>query len=757
MEKKRFDYRHYICIAITIGFIACWLLFPNALGRIIESVRDFGLSCAYYFCEIFGIEHTIAPTINDYPKYPFFDFSPSVSSPSSPIPDNFNDFKVKWSAYWQAWASKENFFAYLSKLGNILYYVSYALLIIVPFILLLWLLFRRYLNTHNTDHDEESKPLKTFKRLSDMTYRPAKRFIVEFIAFLKETPVYLKIWACLWAFYFNLFTIFIEFLAFYLYLVVSFDFINIYRQVYKLFLDLRAVIDFLPLWAWIIVGYFVLTAVCVKRGYTELNHHERRNRGFINERGVVTIVYGEMGTGKTALITDMALSAEVELRDMAFEIILESDMHFPNFPWRSFEDELKTAILFHVVYDAWICKRWIRKKYSRWRKTPCKEKIFGYDYERYGLTYDNKLELIDIWKALEDYACAYLIYTVQSSLIVSNYSIRVDSLMSDAGNFPLWNTDFFKRDSRLIDSFSRHSHILDFDMLRLGKIMLKNNPNRNAFGFGVYVVTEIDKERKNELELRSEQRRAADEETNQKNDLFNVALKMSRHAVVIANRVFIKIIGDLQRPEDWGAGGRELGEITYIEDKDDESLTLPFFSPFYFFELLYLWLKSKFDDIYTQYNYVRGDSTLPMYALKNIAAAIKHHYERVYNTFGYTVLSLEVESGRMNGQVKKRKYFRQNKKIWAKRYATNCLSGIWEARGEINRIGIDDLREYADTMATNDELLSQNSYFQSDIEKAKQESTQKPIKPITVLSEQNSDVGYDLSDIPCFNKQEKKR
>lgn len=711
---KKIDYRHYIATAITIGFIACWLLFPNALGRMIESIRDFGLSCAYYFCEIFGMEGKIMPTVNDYPKIPFFGSSPSVSVPSVPIPDNFKDFKSKWFSYWRVWASKDNFFAYLSALGNGLYYFSYVLLILVPFALAFVLLFRRYLNTHNTDHDKESKPLKAFKKLSDVTYRPVKHWISEFFGFLKENP-YLKIWVCLWAFYFNFFTIFMEFIAFYLYFVMSFDFVNIYRQVYKLFLDLWTVIDFFPLWAWVTIGYFALNVVCKNRGYAELNHHERRNRGFINERGVVTIVYGEMGAGKTALVTDMALSAEVQLRDDAFEIILESDMRFPNFPWRSFEDELKTAVLFHVVYDVWSCKRWIRKKYSRWQKMPCKEKIFGYDYKRYGLTYDNKLELIAIWKALEDYACAYLIYTVQSSLIVSNYSIRVDSLISDTGNFPLWNTDFFKRDSRLIDSFSRHSHILDYDMLRLGKIMLNNNPNKNAFGFGVYVVTEIDKERKNELELRSEQRRAADEECNQKNDLFNVALKMSRHAVVIANRVFIKIIGDLQRPEDWGAGGRELGEITYIEEKSDERLTLPFFSPFYFFELLYLWLKNKFDNIYTQYNYVRGDNTLPMYAFKNITAIMQHCYERIYNTFGYNVLALEVESGRMNGQVKKRKYFRQNKKIWAKRYATNCLSGIWESRGEVNRIGIDDLREYADLMATNDELLSQNSYFQCDV------------------------------------------
>ena len=99
---KKINYRHYIAIVITVGFAACWLLFPNALGRIIESVRDFGLSVAYYFCEIFGIDHTITPMVNEFPKIPFFDFFPSAPAPSPapsvPIPDTFDGFKGKWFA-----------------------------------------------------------------------------------------------------------------------------------------------------------------------------------------------------------------------------------------------------------------------------------------------------------------------------------------------------------------------------------------------------------------------------------------------------------------------------------------------------------------------------------------------------------------------------------------------------------------------------------------------------------------------------------
>ena len=81
---RKTDYRHYICAVITLVFLLCWTLFPNALGRLVESMRDFGVSLAYYVCELFGIEHGITPTVNDLPKVPFFDI-PKPSVPSTPV------------------------------------------------------------------------------------------------------------------------------------------------------------------------------------------------------------------------------------------------------------------------------------------------------------------------------------------------------------------------------------------------------------------------------------------------------------------------------------------------------------------------------------------------------------------------------------------------------------------------------------------------------------------------------------------------
>lgn len=256
-EKKRFDYRHIICIVITLGFLACSVfLYSGALGRLIEGFRDFGLSVGYYFCEIFGIEHNIQPTVNNLPKYPFFDFT-QTPAPSTPLPDTAQGFVNKWTAYWQLWATLDNFTGYLSFIGTLLFILCKVLIIALPFILLVYIWLQRYLKKQNNDYDKDSRPLKAYKWLTAHTYRPVKHWLVSFWAFLKEHKTHYILWAVVWAFNFNAITIVLEFLAYYLYFVVSFDVVNIYKQIYKLFLDLSVPLTAIPVWLWVIIGLVV--------------------------------------------------------------------------------------------------------------------------------------------------------------------------------------------------------------------------------------------------------------------------------------------------------------------------------------------------------------------------------------------------------------------------------------------------------------------------------------------------------------------
>ena len=734
---RALDYRHYIAVAITLGFLACGFIFHNALPRLAEAIRDLGTSIGYYVMAL--VERDSNPVAATVTTMPTWEFAPSRFPPLRIFPWTWEEFRVLWGKFTDALFSLENLRAWWWRVTDVLYVLSRWLLVLMPLVLVLAMYARRYTSTENNDNDRDSRPLRLWRAFTFRVVIPVREWLRGFVTFLREHVSYLKWWALLWALYFRAAVIVVEFIAFYLYLISSFDFAAIYPQLVKLLHDLAPAVRFLPGVVWACLGLWLFDYLCRKTAYDRLYRHEEKNEEFVEDRGVVTIVYGPMGVGKTSLLTSLSLTAEVKMRNDAFKILIERDMMFPAFPWCQLRSEIRVAAERHELVDTDSCKAWARRweSWYAWttedktvrrswakhcRKHPFRYRnmAFGYDTAHYPMTYDGELGTVTLWDAIEEYTCAYFIFTIQTSLIISNYSIRTDEIEADLGNMPLWDSDFFKRDPRLMDAYSRYAHIIDFDMLRLGKRMLAENPNRNAFGFGVYVVSEIDKERKNALELRETKRNT--EECNQVNDLFNACLKMSRHACVIANTVFLKIFCDLQRPEDWGAGGREVGEIVYIAEKGDMAPTLPFVSTYWWTSAIYGRLRRRFDKFYTKYIHVRADNTLFVHLLKSVMARLGKHYKDVEDLFGSQTLHLECESGRMDGDAKKAKFYRMPKKDYSRRYSTNCLSAIFE--GDVpNRVSINDFVTYAGVMATAEELALQNSHFQRDLEKRKQQYT----------------------------------
>ena len=737
---RKTDYRYYVAIFITIGFVVCFLRFPNALGRLIESIRDVGTSFAYYVCDIFEINGGVSATVNDFAKIPFFNFV--GHGQAEVLPKEFVAFKASWNRYWQIWCSKDNFGGYMNALSRGLSSFAKILLVLLPLIVALFVYFRIELTKENNDYNEDSKPLAAWKRFSAKIIRPVIKCVKDFFTFLREHSVFVKIWLLLWAFYFNFFTIVLEAIAYYLYFVISFDIKSLYRQVYKLAIDLSAMFGFVPWWAWIILGVFIFDLVRKCIAVSVLLHNEMKNRGFINARPIVFMVCGTMGKKKTTAITDMALSQEVMFRDKAFEKIFENDMKFPHFPWINLELFLRGCMERHLIYNLATCRQVINRLEYFWRyettdvavgksisrqlqlryglKLDKRILLFDYDFERYGMTYDDKLKTVHIWEAIKNYSQLYFIYVIKSSLILSNYSIRTDGVLGDKGNFPIWDYDFFSRNSRIADKYSRHAHILDFDTLRLGKKMLEDNPNKDNFEFGVVMMTEIGKERGNAVENIDKKKK--DETANPKNDGFNSWLKMVRHSATVDNFPFARVITDEQRPESWGADCRDLCDIVYIKESGEQKLAMPWFS---LAELLYDFIFSKFVKLYYRYRYSRSDNTLTMYILKNITAKIQKYYASIYNEFGYCALRVQVENGTQDGQITETEYYLANKKIYSKRFATDCFSDYFTEKALRSPVGIDDLIEYVTEKATIEELTAQHSYFITELNNRKETENEK--------------------------------
>ena len=310
--------------------------------------------------------------------------------------------------------------------------LSRLLTLLIPWIFI-YVIFKKQIS--NNDYNKDSKALIIFKKFEDHVIENIKIWLCEFYEFLSNHKFYIKIIIFIWLFNFQFLTIFIEFIAYYLYFIVSIDFISIYIQVIKLLMDLSIIIDFIPLILWLLIGYLILHSFRKKIGFNNLNHMDARNGGMVEERSKVVFIDGTMGKGKTKELTDMALTMEVKMRKNAFKKILECDLKFPNFPWITFERFLKKEIKKKNLYNLASIKKCINVMANRFFENPSPGRIFQYDYEKYGLYYNDNLEIKNIWDILEDYAKLYFVYIIKSSLILSNFTIPLADVRSSVFSF----------------------------------------------------------------------------------------------------------------------------------------------------------------------------------------------------------------------------------------------------------------------------------------------------------------------------------
>jgi len=695
MNRRR-TFNICLTVVITAAFILLGaFVFGDSYLRFAETAKDFGLSVGYYFCTLFGLDHDIVPSVTEYS---------SVMDWSILLPSDFEGFTSQATSFFSLLVDGENFAGYWAKVGNVMLVLLKVVAIILPCLLILGLVIRRLYKSGNTKHNKDTVPLKVFKSFSRCLYLPLKRTVLSYRDFLTEHRAVWILWAVMWAFHLNAASIVTGFLAYYFYFVLSFDVANLYVQVCKLFIDLQVIFRYFPWWCIAFICWLLFDHWRKSIALNRLRHFEARNCGFINELPIVSMACGSMGKKKTTLITDMVLSQEVMFRQKALEILQQNDMKFPYFPWIAFEDELRRCMEHGTVYNLASVKAWVALKRSRFiRHRSAQTQLYGYDYARYGTTFDDSLKISRLFEVLETYAQAYFIYVLESSLIVANYSVRTDNMMADNGNFPMWITDFFPKRRR---PQSRHAHILDFDVLRLGRKVLENNPKAGSFEFGVVGITEIGKERGNNLELREIKKGA--EDTNQKNDLFNSWLKMCRHSATVDNFPFIKVFTDEQRPESWGADARDLADIINIASCGDMRLALPFYT---IEEMLSEWAFNRFLSLYYDFRFRRGDNTLLVHILKSVVAWLWRRNLRIYNRFGYSVLKIEKERGTMDGKTENKKYYLMNAKIYAKRFSTDCFSDYFNDMAKKSKTGLTDYIEYVTEKATVDELKMQNSYF----------------------------------------------
>lgn len=342
-------------------------------------------------------------------------------------------------------------------------------------------------------------------------------------------------------------------------------------------------------------------------------------------------------------------------------------MQFPHFPWNLIEQSIKAMRQnkYATLNLAWI--RFMAEQLKEsfdlhvamkkgetvgiqrlWRNAcaiaelkksglKAKDFLFGYDYKKYGLEYDNELKIVPIWESIRFYAEEFYIYTSPTPLSVSNYPIRFDIRFDDVGNYPLLRIDHFRRGPREIFAESQFNHIGILDNFRLGK---KKNPKgiyNNNFEIGALTLAEIGKERGNQRTNAGTKKDA--EACNTANDLFEMDMKMRSHGTTIDYFTYFRIIADEQRAMDLLAELREIGSEVKVCNKKDPKIIMPHFT---FGKLIYetaTFFTKKVNDFM---KFTHGKRTLLSYLWMKAYAPIYNHYTRIYNKYGYYTVDLKI-------------------------------------------------------------------------------------------------------------------
>lgn len=702
---KRINYRHYIAVALTVVFaLLAIFIYNRSYIRFYESLQDIYTSGKYYIHELFydGSNDVLA-TVTEPSRLEFGDI----------FPIDFETFKAHLAEFWRLLFTGENFYAFLfysSKfllVFNVL--LTFGILLYVSFKILLGNLLR----TPNDKRNVDTLPLKAFKKIETF-FGVIAGWFKELFSFFGEHK-YLKLWLWIWLFNLNVVPVIAEVIAYLFYFVASFDLAHLYIQFYKLICDLFIMLSGLPWYIWAVLVMLLINVYRRYVAFNNLNHYENYDTGFARSLGIATMITAPMNGNKTKLATDLSLTFSKIYKYDARETMRKCETQFKHFPFALLNETLSEKIEKHELYSFATIEKFIAEREDLFYRafeenganaTP-ENFIWGYDFEKFGFSYDNKLYLIGLFNMLEEYSKAYFIYTMPNSFIVSNYAIREDGTLDLFVNLPKCDYDFFHRDSSMLDDFSYYSKILDFDVLRKGKTVVENNPLSDTFEFGIVTITEFDKDRGNQLDTKGLKR--DDSEANQLNDLFNYSPKMARHSSTVDFTPYTRYIFDLQRAMKTEADVREICDcVLNVQGKDGGKLAMPLF---FIEEFLYGVIAERYAAFLDDYDFYHANNTLYGYLAKKIFGGFLNFYRNTYNLFGYDVLKIDVQNGALESSGNAHDYYIMYKKAHSDRYATDCYGWFFRDEALKKDKGISDYPAFGCSKATRAELHAENSYF----------------------------------------------
>lgn len=737
-EKRRFtlyNFSYHVFYILLIGFLIFSLFYWN-----IDSFRYFwySLKCCfkdfiYNFITTWLYMFDIDYYVEDRPLDLMLEYT--GGDYFSLLPISWDVFVAKFKAFWGVFFNKEYFVYYFYRFLSIIAKYSRIFLYLLFLYLILVLCFSGYFEPiedeekivedivkKNLDDNDcknvdlikkeefkvvKSKSLLNYERFREKILDPISEYLFYFKEFTIGNKWYVIIASIILAFQLKIFSVLIDSVGFICYFFASWDFISIFEFLAAVIVYLTPVLIKIPLFVYVIIGYLIFDKIRINAAYQTLYHNENKNKGLIKSCGILVMFIGAPGTGKTKTVTDFTLSREEMFRTDALDIMMDVYKRFSHFPFQAFEYEITKYMEAGLFVNRKQCCLYVLKKKSRFEYNNCNEKIFGYDYERYGLYFYDGLKNEYIWDALCDYAEAFFMYVQSDPLSVSNYSVRFNHIKDDIGYFPLWTYDYFGDDVVPLLN-STYSKVLDQDMLRLGKRFIQDNPNSHVLDGCVISVAEIGKERGNQFDTM--EMKKSDEKPNQKNDMFNSRLKVIRHLATVRNKCFVAMYDDDQRTGSTNADLVQLHEsiITLKNTEADFETCIPFY---WFLPDILKKIIVKLENLKLRFKHCRVDFTLLIHFVDIILNKVYKFYIYRNNTFNVKEVEMDISYGLNDEKQGTKTYYLMEKKIHSDRYDTSSYGKFFEHQFLKNKKGFASLEAYDNHKTDLKKLAKQNSYF----------------------------------------------
>ena len=106
--SRRFNIAVTVIISLVFVVLGVFV-FGQSYVRFGEACRDFGLSVAYYFCVLIGIDYSFTPTVTEYSDVLQWDII---------LPSDLEGFTASAGNFFSLLIDGENFAGYWSAVGD---------------------------------------------------------------------------------------------------------------------------------------------------------------------------------------------------------------------------------------------------------------------------------------------------------------------------------------------------------------------------------------------------------------------------------------------------------------------------------------------------------------------------------------------------------------------------------------------------------------------------------------------------------------